>query len=105
MTERSTLVIVGAGLAGAKAAEAASRADYDGRIVLISEESHPPYERPPLSKSVLRGEERPGTTAVHPDGYYADRGIEVLRRVATGLDPGTRTVTFESSDPIEFTTA
>ena len=105
MTDRTTLAIVGGGLAGAKAAEAARGAGYDGRIVLVSEEAHPPYERPPLSKSVLRGEDRPDSTAVHPGGYYAEHAIEFVNRAATGLDPTSRTITFDSGDSIQFTTA
>ncbi|MDQ4130277.1 MAG: FAD-dependent oxidoreductase, partial [Actinomycetota bacterium] len=51
-----TYVIVGASLAGAKAAEALREEGFDGRIVLIGAEPEPPYERPPLSKDYLRGE-------------------------------------------------
>ena len=51
-----TLAIVGASLAGAKAAEAAREAGHDGRILLVGDEPTVPYERPPLSKKVLRGE-------------------------------------------------
>ena len=54
-----TLVIVGASLAGAKAAEAARATGFDGRVVLVGDEPEPPYERPPLSKAVLRGEAAP----------------------------------------------
>ena len=49
-------VIVGAGLAGAKAAETLRAEGFDGRVVLIGDEPEPPYERPPLSKEYLRGE-------------------------------------------------
>ena len=56
---RKTLAIIGASLAGAKAAEAARAAGFHDRIILIGDEPDPPYERPPLSKSVLRGEADP----------------------------------------------
>src|SRR5262245_58586071 len=59
-----TLAIVGASLAGAKAAEAARDAGYDGRVVLIGDEAAAPYERPPLSKAVLRGEAEPASARV-----------------------------------------
>ena len=66
-----TLVIIGASLAGAKAAEAARAAGFDGRVVLVGDEPELPYERPPLSKAVLRGEADPATTRVHDDDFYA----------------------------------
>jgi 3-phenylpropionate/trans-cinnamate dioxygenase ferredoxin reductase subunit len=53
---RETFVIVGAGLAGAKAAETLLAEGFDGRLVLIGDEPERPYERPPLSKDYLRGE-------------------------------------------------
>ena len=58
MADSETFVIVGAGLAGAKAAEALREEGFDGRIVLLGAESERPYERPPLSKDYLRGESR-----------------------------------------------
>ena len=56
MSEQDAHVIVGAGLAGAKAAEALRDEGFDGRIVLLGDELEQPYERPPLSKDYLRGE-------------------------------------------------
>ena len=78
MTTDRTLVIVGASLAGAKAAEGARAAGFDGRVVLVGDEQEPPYERPPLSKAVLRGEAAPETTHVHDDDFYATHDIELL---------------------------
>jgi 3-phenylpropionate/trans-cinnamate dioxygenase ferredoxin reductase subunit len=60
MTFTRTFVIVGAGLAGAKAAEALRVQGFDGRIVLIGDEPHRPYERPPLSKDCLAGKSERG---------------------------------------------
>ena len=56
MPRKPVHVIVGAGLAGAKAAETLRDEGFDGRVVLIGEETERPYERPPLSKDYLRGE-------------------------------------------------
>ncbi len=56
MTSKQTFMIVGASLAGAKAAETLRTEGFDGRLVLIGAESERPYERPPLSKDYLRGE-------------------------------------------------
>jgi 3-phenylpropionate/trans-cinnamate dioxygenase ferredoxin reductase subunit len=72
-----THVIVGAGLAGAKAAEALREEGFDGRIVLIGDEAEQPYERPPLSKDYLRGESPREKARVHPDGFYVDDEIEL----------------------------
>ena len=81
-------VIVGAGLAGAKAAETLREEGFDGELLLIGDEPERPYERPPLSKDYLRGEtaEKP---YVHPESFYADNEItlETSTRV-TGIDAG-----------------
>jgi 3-phenylpropionate/trans-cinnamate dioxygenase ferredoxin reductase subunit len=90
-----TFVIVGAGLAGAKAAETLRQEGFDGRLVLIGEEPERPYERPPLSKDYLRGE----TVAkpyVHPEGFYADNAIELQTSTrVTGIDAGLRELLLE----------
>jgi 3-phenylpropionate/trans-cinnamate dioxygenase ferredoxin reductase subunit len=95
MPPSETFVIVGAGLAGAKAAEALREEGFDGRLVLIGDEPEAPYERPPLSKDYLRGEadEKP---FVHPKGFYADRGIELMTSTrVTGIDTGLRELLLE----------
>jgi 3-phenylpropionate/trans-cinnamate dioxygenase ferredoxin reductase subunit len=102
MTDR-TLVIAGASLAGAKAAEAARASGFDGRVVLVGAERELPYERPPLSKAVLRGEAPPESTRVHDDGYYASHGIELLTgRTVDALDLGTGRVTLDGGESLPF---
>ena len=54
--QRETIVIIGGGLVGAKGVEGARELGFDGRIVLLADEPHLPYERPALSKGYLRGE-------------------------------------------------
>ncbi len=106
MTTDRTLVIVGASLAGAKAAEGARTAGFDGRVVLVGDEQEPPYERPPLSKAVLRGEAAPETTRVHDDGFYATHDIELLTgRTVEALDPDARHVRLDGGEHVPFTTA
>ena len=109
-----TLVIVGASLAGAKAAEGARTAGYDGRVVLVGAEDHLPYERPPLSKAVLRGEVPPESTRVHDPSYYAEHDIELLTgRTVEGLEAQGDTehgehgrhVRLDGGDRIPFTAA
>jgi 3-phenylpropionate/trans-cinnamate dioxygenase ferredoxin reductase subunit len=106
MTTDPTLVIIGASLAGAKAAEGARAAGFDGRVVLVGEEPHRPYERPPLSKTVLRGEQPPEVARVHDDAFYAANDIELLlgRRVV-GLDPNARQIRLDDDETLGYTTA
>jgi 3-phenylpropionate/trans-cinnamate dioxygenase ferredoxin reductase subunit len=86
-----TVVVVGAGLAGGAAATALRDREYDGRVVLIGDEAHPPYERPPLSKELLRGEITDESVLVHPANRYAERQIE--------LRTGTRVAELDAGGP------
>jgi 3-phenylpropionate/trans-cinnamate dioxygenase ferredoxin reductase subunit len=101
MTDQ-TIAIVGASLAGAKAAEAARAAGFDGRVVLVGDEPTAPYERPPLSKDVLRGDKDPDSARVHPDGFYEEQGIELVTDRAVALDVTTRTIELARGAPIRF---
>ena len=105
MTADQTLVILGASLAGAKAAEGARQSGFDGRIVLIGDEETAPYERPPLSKAVLRGEAPPDSTRVHPDGFYAEHDIDLRTDHADRIDPERRTVRLAGGDEVRFDSA
>ncbi len=105
MTATRTLVVIGAGLTGAKAAEAARAAGYEGRIVLVGDERGAPYERPPLSKAVLRGEKPPDTARVHPDGYYTEHDIELVTDHVTTLDLAARRVEVAGGGAVGFDTA
>ena len=98
----ATSVVVGAGLAGAKAVETLRRAGFDARIVLIGEEPHRPYDRPPLSKGFL-AEPEAETPYLHEPGYYAAHDIEVWTesRVAT-LDPASATITTDSGERVRY---
>src|ERR1700712_5083361 len=99
----ATQVIVGAGLAGAKAAETLRTEGFDGRIVLIGDETELPYERPPLSKQVLRGEEADSSASVHDAAYYQDNDIELrLGMRVESLDLAAGTVTTDDGEPIGF---
>ena len=64
MTRLDEIVVVGASLAGLRAIELIRRAKFDGKLVLIGDEPHLPYDRPPLSKEVLRGEREPDQIAL-----------------------------------------
>jgi NADPH-dependent 2,4-dienoyl-CoA reductase/sulfur reductase-like enzyme len=77
MSTPQTVVIAGAGLAGAKAAETLREDGFDGRIVLLGAEHVRPYERPPLSKDYLRGEAGHEKVFVHDEGFYDAHAIEL----------------------------
>jgi 3-phenylpropionate/trans-cinnamate dioxygenase ferredoxin reductase subunit len=100
-----TLAIVGGSLAGAKAAEAARQSGYDGRILLIGDEAAAPYERPPLSKAVLRGEAEPASTRVHPDGFYEDHDVELTTDHVIAIDTASRRVVLADGDTVAFDAA
>ena len=98
-----THVIAGAGLAGAKAAEALRGEGFEGRIVLVGDEPELPYERPPLSKDYLRGESPREQARVHEDGFYADHDIELLTGTAvTELDAAARAVTLSTGERLGY---
>jgi 3-phenylpropionate/trans-cinnamate dioxygenase ferredoxin reductase component len=103
VTTPRSIVIVGAGLAGAKAAETLREEGYDGRVVLVGDEPERPYERPPLSKDHLRGESGREAVYVHEDGFYEERAIEL--RAGTGvtaLDTAGRTVTLAGGERLSW---
>lgn len=88
-----TFVIVGAGLAGAKAAETLRSEGFTGRVILIGDERDHPYERPPLSKGYLTGTEERDSVFVHPAAWYAEHDIELhLGQPVVHLDRVARTV-------------
>ncbi|MDJ0464443.1 FAD-dependent oxidoreductase [Streptomyces sp. H27-C3] len=88
-----TFVIVGGGLAGAKAAETLRAEGFTGRVILIGDEREHPYERPPLSKGFLVGTEDRDSVFVHEPGWYAQADIELhLGQTVVHLDRATRTV-------------
>ena len=103
MTTDQTLVVVGASLAGAKAAVGAREKGFDGRIVLVGDETGLPYERPPLSKGVLRGELDATTTEVAGLDQYQEQGIELLSgRSVEVVDVAGRQVTLDGGVRIGF---
>ena len=95
MTSDQTHVIVGASLAGAKAAETLREEGFDGRVVLVGAEEERPYERPPLSKDYLRGEVGREKVYVHEENFYVEHDIEL--RLGRPRWPSTRTSSSWSS--------
>src|SRR5499427_7704414 len=96
-------VIVGAGLAGGKAAEALRGGGFDGQITLIGEEGHLPYERPPLSKEYLAGKAERDSVFVHDQAWYRDQEIDLrLGRPATAIDRAARQVRLDDGARVPY---
>lgn len=94
MTTEPTYLIVGGGLAGAIAAQTLREEGFDGRITLLGDDSHRPYERPPLSKDYLQGKADRDSIFVHPETWFVDHAVDLcLGAAVTSLDPASRTVT------------
>ncbi|WP_431677746.1 NAD(P)/FAD-dependent oxidoreductase [Kitasatospora sp. KL5] len=96
-------VIVGASLAGAKAAEALRAEGHTGPIELIGEEPDLPYERPPLSKGYLQGKTPRAEFEVHPADWYAANDVTLrLGTAVTAIDPDGHTVTLADGSRVGF---
>jgi NADPH-dependent 2,4-dienoyl-CoA reductase/sulfur reductase-like enzyme len=78
------VVIVGAGHAGGRAAEALRAAGHTGRVTLVGTETHPPYERPPLSKELLAGTIEHAKTYLYPEAFYAEKDIALRLGTTVG---------------------
>jgi len=103
MTATPTYVIVGASLAGAKAAETLRAERFDGRVVLIGEEPERPYERPPLSKGYLAGDAERDSVYVHDAGFYEDQAIELRTGTrVTSVDPAAGAVVLDDGERIGY---
>ena len=98
-----TFVIVGAGLAGAKAAETLRTEGFEGRVILVGDEPERPYERPPLSKGYLRGEVPRDKAYVHHEAFYEEHDIELLTGSAvTGIDTAASEVVLPGNQRLRF---
>ncbi len=104
MTDASApIVVIGAGQAGAVAAATLRRLGHAGRIVVLGREDHAPYERPPLSKTVLGDAAQDGAIGVHPPLLYAEQTIELLTgRPVAAIDPAARTVRLADGEHLAY---
>jgi len=103
MTAEQTFVIVGASLAGAKAAETLRAEGFEGRLLLIGAERERPYERPPLSKDYLRGEVGREKVYVHDEGFYGEHDIELrLGRTAVGLNTAAGELRLDDGERVRY---
>lgn len=103
MDSTSRIVIVGGGLAGAKAAETVRDHGFDGQVTLLCRETERPYERPPLSKGYLLGTEERAKVFVHPPGWYADHDVDLrLGTPAVTLAPAEHEVETADGERIGY---
>jgi 3-phenylpropionate/trans-cinnamate dioxygenase ferredoxin reductase subunit len=97
------VVIVGAGLAGQRCCEALRARGWEGRIRLVGEERHRPYDRPPLSKALLAGDAAPDDVALRPSPWYAEHDVElVLGRPAVGLNVAARELALGAGERLRY---
>ena len=100
---KQTFVIVGASLAGAKAAQELREHGFDGRIALIGAESERPYERPPLTKDYLRGESEREKAYVHRAEFYGEQDIDLISgATVTAVDPDGSRVTLDAGGDVDY---
>ena len=101
MTTTAGIIIVGGGLAAARAAEQLRRSEFSGPITIVSDEDHLPYDRPPLSKEVLRSETDDVT--LKPAEFYEENDITVLLGAAArSLDTSAKTLTLADGTVLEY---
>ena len=97
------ILIIGAGQAGGRAAEALRAAGYAGPVTMVGDEADPPYERPALSKGVLLGDETAESTHLHPRDYWRAKDIELLCGVrAEAIAPGNRSVIVSDGTRLDY---
>ena len=101
---KNGVVIVGGGLAAARIAEQLRKADYAGPITIVSDEEHPPYDRPPLSKEMLQDDAKGlADVVLKPAEFYTDNDITLrLGHAAESLDTAARTLTLTNGTVLDY---
>ena len=104
MAERSVkYLLIGGGMAAANCARHLREQGADGEVMIVSRELDPPYNRPPLSKQYVRGEEKLDDIVFRPESWYEENDVELLMKTSvTSLDPGARVAKLSNKDEISF---
>ncbi|MGC5020754.1 NAD(P)/FAD-dependent oxidoreductase [Micromonospora sp. DT47] len=103
MENGATFVIVGAGLAGAKAAQTLREEGFGGQVILLGEEPDRPYERPPLSKGLLLGTTPRRDVYVHDAGWYEANNVDLRTATrVTGIDRAARHVVLDDGERLGY---
>ncbi|MFH8249444.1 NAD(P)/FAD-dependent oxidoreductase [Microbacterium sp. B2969] len=96
-------VIVGGGLAAGKAVERLRKEGFDGDVTVVAGEQHPPYQRPPLSKGYLQGEEGLDAVILHPAEWYGEQRVELRTGVkATALDVAGHRLSLDDGSSLAY---
>jgi len=96
-------VLIGGGVAAARAVETLRAEGYTGALTMLAAEPRLPYDRPPLSKQVLKGDDRPDSVFFHDEAWYADQDIDVrLGTRAVSFDTGSHRVTTAEGDDVAY---
>src|ERR1700722_19769120 len=96
------VVIVGAGHAGFQVAASLRQSGYKDRVVLINDEAHLPYQRPPLSKAYLKGTGGPESLMFRPQKFYTDQNIELISDRAVAIDRASRKLKLASGTSLDY---
>src|SRR5215208_183 len=103
MNTKPSFIIVGAGMAGAIAAQTLRAEGFEGKVTLVAQEPNAPYERPPLSKDYLQGKADRDSIFVHPEPWYTEQAVELsLDSAVTSLDPASRTVSTATDGRLHY---
>jgi len=104
MAERAVkYLLIGGGMASANCARHLREQGADGQILLVGRELDPPYNRPPLSKQYVRGEEKMDDIVFRPQSWYDENQVELLTKTSvTSIDPGARKATLSNKDVVSF---
>jgi 3-phenylpropionate/trans-cinnamate dioxygenase ferredoxin reductase component len=96
-------LLIGGGVASGNCARHLREEGAEGEILIVGREPDPPYDRPPLSKQYVRGEESRDDILFRPDDWYAEQRIDVLTRTSVmKLDPASRVATLSNKEEIQF---
>src|ERR1700743_1599154 len=95
------VVIVGAGHAGFQVAASLRQSGYKDRVVLLNDEAHLPYQRPPLSKAYLKGTGGPDSLTFRPQKFFDDQHIELISDRAVAIDRAARKITLASGSSLD----
>ncbi|OAF03558.1 pyridine nucleotide-disulfide oxidoreductase [Bradyrhizobium centrolobii] len=96
------VIIVGSGHGGYQLAASLRQAGFSGRVCLINDEAHLPYQRPPLSKAYIKGSAGPESLMFRPEKFYHDQKIELIAGRAVSIDRAKRKVLLASGEMLDY---
>src|SRR5512147_2703550 len=96
------VLIVGAGHGGFQVAASLRQAGFAGRVCLINDEAHLPYQRPPLSKAYIKGSAGPESLMFRPEKFYQDQKIELIAGRAVSIDRAAHKLLLASGETLDY---